>query len=131
MPASQHDEIVRKFDGEEAKQQLFTTWLASYPCPSWEQVKHLLRVIGGEEGERAEDEVEETYLKSELEILGQWSNTVIESKLCLRVSVIKIYSTIYNNCVLYTAGFERVELLHPICECITCKEYNEAKTCGT
>ena len=74
MPESQHDEIVRSFDGEEAKQQLFTTWLASHPCPSWEQVRYLLRGkeegwggIGGEEGERAAHEVEETYLKSELD----------------------------------------------------------------
>ena len=73
MPMSQHEEIVRRLDGEEAKQQLFTTWLASHPCPSWEDVKDLLGWIGGEEGERAADEVEETYLKSELDILGKWS----------------------------------------------------------
>ena len=72
MPESQHDEIVRRFDGEEANQQLFTTWLASNPCPSWEQVRDLLRGdewggVGGEEGERAAHDVEETYLKSELD----------------------------------------------------------------
>ena len=72
MPRSQHDEIDRRFDGEEAKQQLFTTWLAGHPCPSWEQVRHLLRAgVGGEEGKRAAREVEETYLKSELEVWGQ------------------------------------------------------------
>ena len=60
-------------DDEEAKQQLFTTWLASHPCPSWEHVKDLLYGVGGEEGERAAHEVEETYLKSELDILGKWS----------------------------------------------------------
>ena len=71
---SQHDEIVRMIGGEEAKQQLFTTWLASHPCPSWEHVKDLLEVVvGGEEGRRAADEVEETYLKSELDILGKCS----------------------------------------------------------
>ena len=80
MPKIQHDEIAGRFDGEEVKQQLFTTWLASHPCPSWEQVRGLLRGgwsggVGGEEGKRAAHEVEETYLKSELEILGQWSNT--------------------------------------------------------
>ena len=81
MPVSQHDEIVKRFGGKKAKQQLFTTWLASHPCPSWEQVRDLLRGdwrgggVGGEEGKRAAHEVEETYLKSELEILGQWSNT--------------------------------------------------------
>ena len=74
MPKSQHDEIVRMLDDEEAKQQLFTTWLASHPCPSWERVKYLLKVgVGGEKGRRAADEVEETYLKSELDILGKWS----------------------------------------------------------
>ena len=76
MPESQHDEIVRRFDGEEVKQQFFTTWLASHPCPSWEQVRCLLKGsvllgrrygVGGEEGERAAHEVEETYLKSELD----------------------------------------------------------------
>ena len=68
MPESQHGEIVKAFDGEEAKQQLFTTWLASHPCPSWEEVEFLLKYrVGGEEGERAADGVEETYLKSELD----------------------------------------------------------------
>ena len=71
MPKSQHREI-RRFDGEEAKQQLFTTWLASHPCPSWEQVSYLLRGdwwsgVGSEEGERAAHEVEEKYLRSELD----------------------------------------------------------------
>ena len=74
MPESQHEEIVRRLGGEEAKQQLFSTWLASHPCPSWEDVKYLLKYgVGGEEGERAADEVKETYLKSELDILGKWS----------------------------------------------------------
>ena len=74
MPYSQHEEIVSKFDSEEVKQQLFTTWLASHPCPSWNQVRTLLGwAIGGEKGRRAADEVEETYIKSELDILGKWS----------------------------------------------------------
>ena len=64
---SQHDEIVSKLDGEEAKQQLFTTWLAGHPYPSWEHVWELLYEVGGEEGRRAADELEETYLKSELD----------------------------------------------------------------
>ena len=84
MPHNQIEEIQRKFhydDGEEAKQQFFTKWLASHPCPSWEQVIDLLREgtfaseDENEKGRRAAHEVEETYLKSELEILGQWSNT--------------------------------------------------------
>ena len=72
MPESQHREIASTFDGEEAKQQLFTVWLASHPCPSWKQVRNLLRDdwrgggVGGEKGKRAAREVEETYLKSEL-----------------------------------------------------------------
>ena len=74
MPKSQHDEIAKAFGGEEAKQQLFTTWLASHPCPSWDHVWGLLRLgVGGEKGRRAADEVAETYLKSELDILGKWS----------------------------------------------------------
>ena len=72
MPESQHGAIVKRFHGEETKQQLFTTWLASHPCPSWEQVRDLLRGdrrggVGGKKGERAAHEVEETYLKSELD----------------------------------------------------------------
>ena len=73
MPESQHEEVARKFDGEEVKQQLFSTWLASHPCPSWQQVRDLLRGdwtgsgVGGEEGRRAAHEVEETYLMSELD----------------------------------------------------------------
>ena len=67
MPKSQHEEIVKNVDGEEVKQQLFTTWLAGHPCPSWEHVWDLLTYgVGGEDGRRAADEVEETYLKSEL-----------------------------------------------------------------
>ena len=72
MPECQHEEIVRRFNGEEAKQQLLTMWLAGHPCPSWEHVRDLLKYgVEGEEAERAADEVEETYLKSELDILGK------------------------------------------------------------
>ena len=69
MPMSQHKEIVGKFDDEEVvKRELFTTWLAGHPCPSWEHVRDLLRYgVGGEEEERAAREVEETYIKSELQ----------------------------------------------------------------
>ena len=74
MPESQHEEIVKSSDGEEAKQQLFTTWLSSHPCPSWDDVWRLLvNGVGGVEGRRAADEVRETYLKSELDILGKWN----------------------------------------------------------
>ena len=68
MPESQHDEIAGRLDGEQAKLELFTTWLASHPCPTWEDVRNLLRWLerkgSGRKG--AADEVEETYLKSEL-----------------------------------------------------------------
>ena len=67
MPESQHNEIVGKFDDEEqAKEGLITAWLAGHPCPTWENVRNLLRLgVRGEEGERAADEVFETYIKSE------------------------------------------------------------------
>ena len=67
MPESQHNEIVGKFDDQEqAKEGLITAWLAGHPCPTWENVRDLLRYeVGGEEGERAADVVEETYIKSE------------------------------------------------------------------
>ena len=74
MPENQHDEIVRRVDVEDVKQQLFTTWLASHPCPSWEQVRDLLRGsgsyrgVGGEERKEAARQVVKTYLKSELNI---------------------------------------------------------------
>ena len=74
MPESQHEEIERMLDVEKAKQQLFTTWLASHPCPSWEHMKYLLqRGVGGEEGDRGAVEVVESNLMSELDILGKWS----------------------------------------------------------
>ena len=83
MPYSQHDEIVGKFDDddEEAKRELITTWLAGHPCPTWEHVRYLLwngvgsYEVGGEEGERAAREVEETHLKSELVIITAFINS--------------------------------------------------------
>ena len=68
MPKSLHNEIARKFDGEQAKRKLFITWLAGHPCPTWGHVERLLRELEsrgmGREG--AAEEVKETYLKSEL-----------------------------------------------------------------
>ena len=65
MPQSQHDEIAGRLDGEQAKLELFTTWLDSHPCPTWEHVRDLLTWV--ESNDRgAADEVEETYIKSEL-----------------------------------------------------------------
>ena len=70
MPGSLHDEIARKFDGEQAKRQLFTTWLAGHPCPTWDHVEDLLRRLESEGRGRkgAAEEVKETYLKSELHV---------------------------------------------------------------
>ena len=67
-PFSLHDEIARKFDGGQAKRELFTTWLAGHPCPTWDHVEGLLRMLesGGRGREGAAEEVKETYLKSEL-----------------------------------------------------------------
>lgn len=66
MPLSKYDEIAGKFDGEEAKQKLITAWLDGHPCPTWKHVGDLLRYgVRGDVGEKAADEVEETYLKSE------------------------------------------------------------------
>ena len=67
MPESQHDEIASKCDGEQAKLELFTAWLASHPCPTWEHVRHLLRWLEGQGKGRAGavKEVDDTYLKSE------------------------------------------------------------------
>ena len=78
MPRSQHDERVGKFDDdEEAKRELITKWLAGHPWPTWERVRYLLEEgIGGEEGERAAREVEETYLKSELVIIAFVNNNI-------------------------------------------------------
>ena len=63
IPKSQHEEIVAKFDGEEVKLQLFTTWLTSHPCPTWDHVRNLLSELESYR-EGAADEVEETYIKS-------------------------------------------------------------------
>ena len=68
MPESLHDEITRKFDGEQAKRELFRTWLAGHPCPTWDHVERLLRMLEREGRGRkgAAEEVKETYIKSEL-----------------------------------------------------------------
>ena len=68
MPRRLHDEIASKFDGEQAKRELFTAWLAGHPCPTWDHVEGLLRELERKGRERvgAAEEVKETYLKSEL-----------------------------------------------------------------
>jgi hypothetical protein len=54
---------------EETKEKLITAWLAGHPCPNWECVRDLLRGLERQGRGRAgaADEVEETYLKSELQ----------------------------------------------------------------
>ena len=65
---SLHEEIAGKYNGEHAKRELVSTWLAGHPCPTWEHVKHLLEQLeyGGRGRKGAAEEVEETYLESEL-----------------------------------------------------------------
>ena len=69
MPRSQHEEISSMYDGEKAKYELVSVWLAGHPCPSWDDVKSLLRWLedDGRGREGAEDEVKEKYLTSELQ----------------------------------------------------------------
>ena len=68
MPEEVHDEIARRYDGENAKKKLILKWLDSHPCPSWENVVRLLRDLEDEDRSRvgAVEEAEEKYLKSEL-----------------------------------------------------------------
>ena len=71
MPKSLHDEIARKFGGEQAKRELFMIWLAGHPCPTWDNVERLMRRLEtvGRGRKGAAEEVKETYLKSELHVL--------------------------------------------------------------
>ena len=84
MPHSLHDEITAKYNGEQAKRELFSTWVASHPCPTWENVAVLLRELerGGRGRKGAAEEVEETYLKSELQCFSE-----IHVELCLKSKV--------------------------------------------
>ena len=84
MPRSLHDEITAKYNGEQAKRELFFTWLASHPCPTWEHVAKLLRELKrwGRGRKGAAEEVEETYLKSELQCFSE-----IHVQLCLKSKV--------------------------------------------
>ena len=84
MPFSLHDEISAKYNGEQAKRELISTWLASHPCPTWEHVAKLLRTLESNKRGRkgAAEEVEETYLKSELQCFSE-----IHVQLCLKSKV--------------------------------------------
>ena len=57
------------YDGEKAKYELVSAWLAGHPCPSWGDVCVLLWKLEREGKGRkgAEDEVKEKYLTSELQ----------------------------------------------------------------
>ena len=74
MPFSLHNGITTKYSGEQAKRELVSTWLASYPYPTWEHVADLLKSLEnrGKGMKGAAEKVEETYLKCELQwnILG-------------------------------------------------------------
>ena len=87
MPMSLHDEIASKFNGEQAKHELFTTWLAGHPCPTWDHVEWLMRVLEnqGRGREGAAEEVKETYLKSELHYCVKY---VMDVCVCVHVCVI-------------------------------------------
>ena len=68
MPHKLHEEIAKRNDGERGKDEVITVWLADHPCPSWENVVDLLRVLEREGRGRvgAAKESEEKYLTSEL-----------------------------------------------------------------
>ena len=87
MPESLHDEIAEKFDGEQAKYELFTTWVAGHPCPTWDHVEGLMRRLEsvGRGREGAAEEVKETYLKSELHYCVKY---VMDVCVCVHVCVI-------------------------------------------
>ena len=82
MPTSLHDEIARKFDGEQAKFELFTTWLVGHPYPTWDHVEELMRELEREGRGRkgAAEEVQEKYLKSELHYCVKY---VANGRLCM------------------------------------------------
>ena len=87
MPHSQHKEISRMYDGEKAKYELVSAWLAGHPCPSWSHVKNLLSWLEsrGRGRKGAEDEVDKKYLTSELQYNVQFSLN------SLQTCVIRIY----------------------------------------
>ena len=84
MPLSLHAEITAKYNGEQAKRELISKWVASHPCPTWEHVAKLLRQLErfGRGRKGAAEEVEETYLKSELQCFSE-----IHVQLCLKSKV--------------------------------------------
>ena len=56
------------YDGEKAKYELVSAWLAGHPCPSWDNVWSLLRLEREGCGRKgAAVEVEEKYHTSELQ----------------------------------------------------------------
>ena len=57
------------YDGEKAKYELVSAWLAGHPCPSWDDVRVLLSRLeeDGRGREGAEDEMKEKYLTCELQ----------------------------------------------------------------
>ena len=67
IPESQHEEIAAKYDGEQAKRELVSTWLVGHPCPSWDHVVELVKKLEWGIGKSGlGDAIEEKYLRSEL-----------------------------------------------------------------
>lgn len=66
MPLNQQDEVGDGETDEKTKVEFFTKWLASHPCPTWEQVVLLLSCWVAS---MLSVELEKTYLRSELCLL--------------------------------------------------------------
>ena len=99
MPHSLHNEITAKYNGEQAKRELISTWLTSHPCPTWEHVAELLRELErwGRGRKGAAEEVEETYLKSELQCFSE-----IHVQLCLKSNVHRLEVEGESICIVCT-----------------------------
>ena len=85
MPFSLHDEITAKYNSEQAKHELFSTWLASHPCPMWKHVADLLRKLEREgRGRKGAVEELETYLKSQLQCFSEIN---VHVQLCVKSKI--------------------------------------------
>ena len=68
MPCRQHDAIVEKFDREQAKEEVITTWLRDHPCPTWKHIMKLLQWLErvGKASREEAAKVEREYITSKL-----------------------------------------------------------------
>ena len=117
MPDSLHNEIARKFHGEQAKRELFRTWLAGHPCPTWDRVEVLLGKLEREGRGRkgAAEEVKETYLKSELPF------HLILSGTCTVHVYVYVYIYMYVNLtasLCFALNHVYMYILYICCTCI-------------